>query len=90
MDKIIPFPGIRRSGNEPDVIADRFPKPPQASDIEKELQLRMVRGELAHAVRKLLVVAEANDELEWAMHLIAKHLADARREYNIKEDGNAD
>ncbi len=90
MGKVISFPGIRVQRDGADVVADRFPKPPRHSDIEKELQLRTVRNDLAHAVRKFLVVAEANDELPWAIRTLRAHLDDARRVYEIAEDGNAD
>ncbi len=87
---VIPFPVIARRGDEPDVVASRFPKPPPVNDIEKELQMRIVRNELAHVVRKLLIVAECNQELPAAIEMLEGHLAAAKRDYSIKEDGNAD
>lgn len=50
-------------------------------DAEKARQIKMVRDEFTHAARKLLVVAEANDETAWAIRLIEQTLIDMKQQF---------
>ncbi len=84
MSNVVTFPIIPRQAPSAPRIAIPVPIA-DGADTEKARQIRMVRDDLAHAVRKLLVVAECNDESAWAIRLLESHAAAAKAEYGIKD-----
>lgn len=68
MSEIVQFPVVARPRPRAAVIPIR--EPSETPDREKQENLALVRRDLEHAVRKLLVVSEYHGELAWAARLM--------------------
>lgn len=84
---VIPRPipvQIRLARRDPNVSVS-----PEDQAREKQLQMRLAREAYTHALRKLLIVAQANDETAWAIRLIETTLGEAKSEFETG-DRNVD